>query len=549
MPDAPVGADLASIAWPAAGGSVLYRARRVHAPGGGPEVDAMLVRDGAVLAVGPHTALDAIAGQEVDRVDLRPFTVFPGLIDAHCHLAQLGYLASAVDLSPASTPDIATLLHRLSGAGPDFGGWIVGRGYLEYGLRERRPPTRDELDAAVGAVPCVVYHASLHVCVVNSAGLAALGIDEHRKDGPRGAYGRDASGRLDGRLIEGPMFDVFAVGISSRLAVDGPSLVAAATGHLARLGVTSCVDANTTRDEFTALAAAARNDRLSVRVGCLCRYEDLDEILARALAKGAPPDRLAIVGAKVFADGGMSSRTAAVDPPYVFPEGEAGMLLLDDIALEAAARHCGSLGLGLGVHAQGERAIASAIAAYRNAAGDGPALRRIEHGGAFTPNLRIAATDLGLTVASQPAFLSALGDGFLEAFGPERAEELYPFKSFLEQGIELAFSSDAPVVSASPWLGVRDAALRTTATGRVIGGAHALSVEDALTAYTSSAARSGVPRADVGTLVVGAPADFIVLDRDPLECSPAELTGLRVLGTLVGNRLVGGFGGLASGLA
>ncbi len=516
----------------------LYRARHVHTPPVHPASDALLVRDGVILAAGPHDALDALAGHDVQRVDMRPCTILPGLVDSHCHLAQLGYLADAVDVSAAAAPDIATMQLVLSEARADPSGWIVGRGYVDYAIREQRSPTRQDLDVAVGDTPCVVYHASLHVCVVNSAGLAALGIDETRVDEERGAFGRDRSGRLDGRLVEGSMFDVFAAAISSRLGDDGPSMVAAATQHLAALGITSCVDANTTIDELSALTTAALSGQLSVRVGMLCRYEDLDDIVSGERFRRLPDKMLTIAGAKVFADGGMSSRTAAVEPPYVSPMGERGMLLLDEAALIAAARHCASLGIGLGVHAQGERAIAATIRAFRATDDGGPMLRRIEHGGALTPRLRAEAQGLGLIVASQPAFLSALGDGFMDAFGPERGAELYPFRSILDHAIQLVFGSDAPVVSASPWLGMRDAVLRTTAGGRSIGPAHALSMTEALTAYSLAAKHSGIPTADVGSLEAGQRADFVVVDRDPVHTIPADLLDLRVIQTVVAGRVV-----------
>jgi predicted amidohydrolase YtcJ len=473
----------------------------------------MLVRGARIASVGQYVALDAEVGAETMRVDYRPYEIRPGMIDAHCHIAQLGYLAAATDVGPAVTREIAGIQQQLAGANTDPAGWIVGRGYVGYTLRERRSPTRDDLDQAVRDVPCVIYHASLHECVLNSVGLRELGLGDDREDPPGGRYGRDPDGRLDGRLIEAPMFALFASAISARLAQGGGDLVATATDHLASLGITSCVDANTTADELAALADAVRSGRLSVRVGSLCRFGDLELLGGAQALRGVPSERLSIVGAKVFADGGMTNRTAAVDPPYERPTGEAGLLLLDAIQVAGAARRCQELGLGLAVHAQGERAIEAAIDGFRDAGGGDRILRRIEHGGAFTPALQRAAAGLGITVVSQPGFLSAFGDGFLEAFGARRAAYLYPFRSLLEHDIPVAFSSDAPVITASPWIGIRDAQLRRSSTGTVIGDGQQLAANEAIAAYTATAARSGATAEGVGVLAPGHPADFVVVDE------------------------------------
>ena len=243
---------------------------------------------------------------------------------------------------------------------------------------------------------------------------------------------------------------------------------------------------------------------------------------------------LAVIGAKVFADGGMSSRTAAVEPAYIQPEGATGMLLRDEASLTAAVRRCAEAGIGLGVHAQGERAIGAVLTAFGLEPASGLAIRRIEHGGAFPPALRDRAAQLGICVASQPAFLSQLGDGFLEAFGSDRAEYLYPFRSLLDAGIGLAFSSDAPVVTASPWLGMRDAVIRATESGTLIGQREALTARQAFEGYTVGAS-TGWGGA-VGSLEAGRPADFTATDRDPMAIPPEEWPAIRVLATYVGGR-------------
>ena len=172
----------------------------------------MLVRDGRIAAIGPAAAVRAAAGPGAAVVRLDGATVIPGLIDAHCHVMNVGYLAAGADCSQPAAPDIAAVKARLRAAADatPAGSWVTGSGYVEYKLAERRHPTREDLDAAVPDRPAVIYHTSLHACVLNSAALREAGFADGQPDPPDGVIGRDGDGRLTGVLFEGPMFRVFA---------------------------------------------------------------------------------------------------------------------------------------------------------------------------------------------------------------------------------------------------------------------------------------------------------------------------------------------------
>ncbi len=494
---------------------------------------ALLVGNGRVLAIGEAAAVEALARPDATRIDCHGTGILPGLIDGHCHLGQIGYLASAIDLSPTRAPDIDSIQQRLAEGSVDATGWLVGHGYMPDRLADRRHPKRQDLDALSPKAPCVVYHVSLHACVVNSVALQVLGLDDTSPDPPGGRFGRDAQGRLDGRLVERPMFDLFAAAISRRLAADGPGLAEAATVSLAAFGITTAIDGNTTRHEYDALTSAEGAGRLRIRVGSLVRYEDLDPVLANGRTRSTDPARLWIVGAKAFADGGMSSRTAAVDAPYVGSRDDLGMLLLDEDELTERAARCADLDLALGVHAQGERAIAAALAAFgRVRGGRAGGAQRIEHGGAFRPRLQQLAADLGVAVISQPAFISSLGDGFREAFGARRTGYLYPFADLLRRGVALAGSSDAPVVTASPFLAMRDAMARGTASGRAFGPDQGLTATQALSLYTVNGAAVIDREGELGILAPGSRADFVIVDN--LELADGEgIAGAQPRATIV----------------
>ncbi len=350
---------------------------------------------------------------------------------------------------------------------------------MEYQLREGRHPTRADLDQAVPDRPAVLYHTSLHACVLNSAALRAAGFADHQPDPPGGAFGRDSEGRLDGVVFEGPMFALLERNMKEDItrmgAAERARLMQRAGQRLAALGLTAACDADLRRDTFAAFAEADQAGRLHQRIYGLVVHDQVDWLLSEGL-QGRHSGRLATEAVKIWADGGMSSRTAAIHGTYPVPPHGSGILFFTRDELTAMVREFDARGFQVAVHAQGDRAIETVLDAYDavlashpSAAGTGgagrnPRRHRIEHAGAMYPPLTTRAAELGIVIVSQPGFLSTLGDGFAAAF-PGQAGQLYAFGSWRRAGLTVAGSSDAPVISAAPLLGIRDAMTRRTAAG------------------------------------------------------------------------------------
>jgi predicted amidohydrolase YtcJ len=511
------------------------------ARGGGAE--SMLVRDGRIAALGPAAAVRAAAGPGAAVARLGGATVVPGLIDAHCHVMNVGYLAAGADCSQPAAPDIAAIQARLraAAAGTPAGSWVSGSGYVEYKLAERRHPTRADLDAAVPDRPAVLYHTSLHACVLNSAALLESGFADGQPDPPDGVLGRDGQGRLTGVLFEGPMFRLLGRRLRDDLAQMGAAgrarVVRRAGERLAALGITAACDADLRCQTFGAYAEADEAGRLNQRIDGLIVHDEADELVSSGL-QGRRSGRLAAQAVKIWADGGMSSRTAAIHGTYPVPPYGSGILYFEPAELAAMVRDFAARGFQVCIHAQGDRAIEITLDAYaQTLAGTpgNPRRHRIEHGGAMYPALTARAAELGITVVSQPGFLSGLGDGFAEAF-PGQADQLYAFRSWQRAGITVAGSSDAPVITPDPLTGIRDAILRRTSAGRVLGPDERLAARDALALYTTGSAYAVHREAELGSLEPGKLADFTVLDGNPLSVDPEQIAGLRVLATVVDGR-------------
>jgi predicted amidohydrolase YtcJ len=503
----------------------------------------LLVRDGRIAAVGPAEQVRAAAGPDARVVRLDGATVLPGLIDAHCHVSDVGYLAAGADCRQPSAPDIPAIQARLreaAGRTPP-GAWVTGSGYVEYQLREGRHPTRAELDAAVPDRPAVLYHTSLHACVLNSAALAEAGFADGQPDPPGGAFGRDATGRLDGVLFEGPMFALFERNFRSDLArmsaAQRAALMQGAGQHFAALGVTAACDADVRRDTLTAFAEADGHGVLPMRIYGLVVHDQVDWLLESGL-RGRHSDRLTADAVKIWADGGMSSRTAAIHGSYPVPPYGSGILSFSPGELTGMVGDFAGRGFQVCIHAQGDRAIEAVLEAYAAVLGEeeadgNPRRHRIEHAGAMYPALTARAAQLGIVVASQPGFLSTLGDGFAAAF-PQSSDQLYAFASWRRAGLQVAGSSDAPVITANPLTGIRDAVLRRTAAGQVLGPGERVTAQDALAMYTRAAAFAMHREDEIGSLEPGKLADFVVLDASPLAVDPERICDIQVLATVVG---------------
>ena len=331
------------------------------------------------------------------------------------------------------------------------------------------------------------------------------------------------------------MFALFERNLREDIARMGAAasarLIQMAGQRLAAFGVTAACDADMRSDTYAAYAEADAAGLLGVRIRGLVVHDHADRVPA-----GRHSDKLATGAVKIWADGGMSSRTAAIFGTYPVPPYGSGILYFSSDELTEMVRDFDARGLQVCIHAQGDRAIEIVLDAYAAvlAGGAGNPLRhRIEHGGAMYPPLAARAADLGIVMVSQPGFMSTLGDGFAEAFG-DRSDDLYAFASWQRAGLVVAGSSDAPVITADPRLGLRDAILRRTGSGRVLGPGERLPARDALALYTTRAAFASHRERETGSLEAGKLADFVVLEENPLQAEPERIADIGVLATVVG---------------
>lgn len=509
---------------------------------------AVAVKWGKVFRVGTDAEIEPLADSDTRIVDLKGKTVLPGFIDTHNHLSFYGYLVSSVDCRAASgvqcVDDIVEKLREEADRTPP-GQWVKGWGYAHYHLRENRPLTREDLDRASVEHPILLIHVSCHAGVANSKALEVLGYTKDTPDPPGGELRRDRdTGELSGILEESAMMNqVSALFMQETMAWPLEKLIQMVEGavrHYNQAGITSLHEALVVPQVLRLYQEMERLGRLGLRVYTMNIDFAAQPLVDAGITCGYGNSMVKVGPIKMLVDGGMSNRTAALSTPYQGSE-ETGIFLNTPEQIFSAVENFHNVGYQIASHAQGDAAIGVLLDAYENVLGpksENSLRHRIEHCGNITEEQIERAAAMNLLVSSQPVFLSILGDGFLDAFGPERGHRLYPYRSLVDQGIRLAGASDSPVAPALPLAGIQDAVLRRTSSGAEIGPGERLSVREAIGLYTSEAGYFSFDENHEGTIEPGRYADFAVLDRDITAIPPEQITDAQVSMTILGGRVV-----------
>lgn len=513
-----------------------------------PLVQALAVRFGKIHWTGPDHEAQGVCASAKKVIDLGGRTVVPGFIDSHNHFCMTAFLKSQVDCRAAAgclkANDVVEALRQRAENTPP-GRWILGWGYASYLLEDKKELTREDLDRASTRHPICLVHVSVHGAVVNTPALKRLGYTRQSPDPPGGKLLRDTKGMPNGILQEsaimGPLFFASPSIYSTVMGERSPQERVEMMAHCARaynsLGIVAVHDPLVDPLTLRSFQEAENTGKLTLRVRPYVLNLWAGPLMDSGILHGFGSERLKLGGIKLFLDGGMSSRTAAVSKPYV--GGGRGILNYDLKTLTKEIRKFHLAGYRVSVHAQGDKALEILIKALEACLRDGNQPRHhIVHAGNITPAQIDRTSRLGLYIASQANFFSLLGDGFMEAYGPKRSQGLYPFKTLLRSGIRMALSSDSPVADPDPLVGLRDAVLRKTASGKELGPQERLKVEEALPLYNRQAAYFAGEEHLTGTLAPGKWADFVILEKDPFTTPAQQIPSCRVLMTFVGGEAV-----------
>lgn len=475
--------------------------------------------------------------------DLEGRVVLPGLTDAHVHLLQYAHMLQALDCrTPTRTECLKRVAERAQQTRP--GSWILGHGWQQNDWPEGFG-TAAQLDKVAPRNPVFLTAASLHAAWLNSAALRVAGITAETPDPPKGRIERNPDGSPTGILFEAAM-EIAEPAIPKPTPEENEIAIQAAQTKLWGYGLTGVHDFDRAGC-FRALQTLRERDDLSLRVLKNIPIEDMEHALAIGLRSGFGDDLLRIGGVKVFADGALGPRTAAMFDPYESEPQNRGMLFVDSEQLLEWSQQAAQGGLSMAVHAIGDRANHEVLNAFEQLrafeqANRLPAWRhRIEHVQVLHPDDLQRLGKLGVIASMQPIHATSDMEAANKYWG-ERTKYAYSWKTQLEAGAVLACGSDAPVESPNPWLGIHAAVTRQRPNGSPgIEGwipGQRLGLHQAIAGFTSGAAFAAGTERRVGSLTPGYLADLTVLDRDPFAVSRDELQHVQPVETMVGGRWV-----------
>ena len=535
----PVGAQ------PAPADLIVTNARIYTAYDARPRVEALAVRGGRIAFIGSAREAEALRGPATRVVDAGGETVIPGMVDAHAHFAGLAETLRSVDLTGtrSQAEAVARVVARASTLPP--GTWIQGRGWDQNAWGDTRFPTHDPLSAAVPGHPVYLTRVDGHAAWVNAAAMQRAGLTRAARDPDGGRILRDAAGAPTGVLIDRAQGLVTRV-IPEPTRAETRQGLTDAMAVMHRWGLTGMHDAGASRalielyDEMA--GAGALPLRLYVMIG------DDSAALAHYFAKGpvagAHDGHLWVRAVKLYADGAMGSRGAALLEPYSDDPNNLGLLLSAPAHIRDVAARGLAAGFQVNTHAIGDRGNRVVLDAYEQALAARPTANhrfRVEHAQVLHSDDLPRFAQLGVIPSMQASHQTSDMYWVGKRLGPTRTLGAYAWRSLLESGVVIPNGSDFPVEAVNPLISFHAAIARQDARDWPAGGwlpEQRMTREEALKSMTLWPAYAGFQEGELGSLSVGKRADFVILDRDIMRV-PAELVlGTRVRSTWLGGREV-----------
>jgi len=498
-----------------------------------PRAQAVAVKDGKIVAVGSNNEISRYVDSQAKVVDAEGRTVVPGFVDCHIHMTDFGHQQQVLNLRNIRSikemkDKIREYALKTSGVS-----WILGGRWDHERFVEKRYPTRWDLDEAVSDRPVFLIRVCGHVGVVNTKALQLAGITrETVVCGGKVDLDKE-SGEPNGILRENALDLVWRV-VPKPTAAELEEACLKACRKAVEEGLTGVHWIVDSAEELRVIQKLHKEGKLPLRVYLGIPDKLLDKAVGLGLTTGFGNDMLKLGFVKVFADGSLGARTAALKEPYSDKPETSGMLLLSQRKLNKLVLKAHKAGWQVAVHAIGDRATEAALKAFSKALRTLPrenSRHRIEHCSVLNPRLVQWMKRLNLIASVQPHFI--VSDFWVaERVGAERARWVYPFKTLMNESVVVAAGSDCPVEPISPLLGILAAVARKTFKEE------SLTVEEALKTYTLNAAYASFDEALKGTIEVGKFADITILSENIFEIPPERIKDVEVEMTIVGGKIV-----------
>jgi hypothetical protein len=498
-----------------------------------PHAEAIAIKDGKIVAVGTNEHVKPWIGKQTRIVDLQGKMVVPGLIDTHVHMSGFGRFFTEINLRKVDSIQKMQQLLRTYVQKTPKGKWIFGRGWDQERFRERRYPNRWDLDKAAPNNPVVFTRVCGHICVANSKALELAGITKDTVAPPGGKIDKSpATGEQTGILLENAMNLVWNV-VPEPDEEELKEICALACQKALEAGLTSVHWFVHSPVEIRVLQRLRREGKLPIRVYFVVPIEFLDNLIKAGLITGFGDPITRIGSVKIFVDGSLGARTAALKQPYSDDPSAKGITLYSQRKLNRLVLKAHKAGFQLAIHAIGDRAIEMTLKALEKALKTVPRedhRHRIEHVSVLNASLIQRMKKLGIIASVQPHFV--VSDFWVEQrLGKKRARWTYAFKTLMEKGILVAGGSDCPVEPINPLLGIH------AAVNREMLPQEKITLEEALRIYTVNAAYASFEERIKGSIEPGKLADLVVLSADLRKVEPCKIKDVKVEMTIIGGEI------------
>ena len=547
----------------------------------GDHVEALAVKDGHILAVGKLVDVMARKGADTKVIDLGGKALMPGFFDPHSHVVLQSAKFSTANLDPkpigeaGSIADIQRILRAwIKQKQLKSGQWVIGWGYDDTGIQEKRHPNRDDLDAVSTDHPILLMHISGHLMTCNSMMLEVLGITGDTKNPEGGVIQRKpGSSEPNGVLEENAMFVVLQK-FPTPTPEQAMAILEEGIQHYARAGITTAQDCASGKGTWQLLAAMAKAGKLPVDVIAWPVYKGIDDATFDSIAAHKNDNgRLKLGGVKIVLDGSIQGYTGYLSKPYhvqpgnaqitpdhcdseeaetlfvshenktgisenpvVAGKGHRGYPSMTQEQVNSWIKRCDAAGIQVQAHTNGDAATDMLIEAVKKVRGDKPRpdLRTtIIHAQTMRDDQLDFSAEHGLTPSFFPIHVYFWGDRHRDLFlGPERAARISPSRSALDRKIKFTLHHDAPIAGIEMLTVAWTAVNRVTSGGKDLGPEQRIKPFEALRAITADAAWQNFEEKRKGTLEPGKLADFVVLDKNPLKVDPMAIKDIKIVETI-----------------
>ncbi|MDP9279646.1 MAG: amidohydrolase [Gemmatimonadota bacterium] len=516
-----------------------------------PIASALAVRGGRVLFVGSNAEARVLANASTRVIDLNGKTVIPGIVDAHAHLLGLGNTLSRVNLAGSTSYD--EVIDRVKGFSKDVkpGEWILGRGWDQNRWTSKEFPTHDALSRAFPNNPVVLTRIDGHALLANAKAMELARVSAATTDPEGGRIMRLASGAPSGVFVDKAQ-SLIGRAVPEPTRADTRKAILAAIAESNRWGLTGVHDAGENAETIGIYEELAKAGSYNLR-----NYVMLSDpgepgspaalrnpYLRRGPQSALYDGHLWIRAIKLYADGALGSRGAALLAPYADEPTNSGLLVSRPEHLRAWAETALRSGFQVNVHAIGDRGNRNVLDAFESALRTVPTADhrfRIEHAQVLSPEDIPRFAKLGVIPSMQPTHQTSDMRWAEARVGPQRIRGAYAWRSLLNTGVVIPSGTDFPVEEVNPLLTFHAAVTRQDPTNWPVGGWYPeqkMTREEALQSMTIWPAYAGFQESMLGSLTPGKYADFVVLDRDIMRIPDTEILATRVISTWIGGKRV-----------